>query len=51
MNSVSPVVFVVDDDSAVRRGVGRLLRSAGFATATFALAREFLGKLPRDARY
>jgi FixJ family two-component response regulator len=49
MNSLSPVVFVVDDDSAVRRDVGRLLRFAGFATATFALAREFLDKLPSDA--
>ncbi len=49
MNSVSPVVFVVDDDSSVLRSVGRLLTFAGIVTETFATAREFLDKLPPDA--
>ena len=36
------MVFVVDDDASVRRGLERLLRSAGYAVVTFASAREFL---------
>jgi FixJ family two-component response regulator len=35
-------VFVVDDDPSVRRGLERLLRSAGSRAETFASAREFL---------
>ena len=35
-------VFVVDDDSSVRGGLGRLLKSVGLAVETFASAREFL---------
>jgi FixJ family two-component response regulator len=35
-------VFVVDDDASVRRGVARLLRSAGHRVETFASAHEFL---------
>jgi hypothetical protein len=31
-------VFVVDDDAAVRRALGRLLRSAGYEPETFACA-------------
>jgi FixJ family two-component response regulator len=37
-----PTVFVVDDDSSLRRGLGRLLRSAGWNVETFASAREYL---------
>lgn len=37
-----PTVFIVDDDAAVRKGLARLLRSAGLAVATFASPREFL---------
>ena len=39
---LSPTVFVVDDDAAVRKAVSRLLRSAGIAVAAFASPREFL---------
>jgi FixJ family two-component response regulator len=35
-------VTVVDDDAAVRKGLARLLRSAGHAVETFASAGEFL---------
>jgi FixJ family two-component response regulator len=35
-------VFVVDDDHAVRHGVGRLLASAGFQVKTYESAGEFL---------
>jgi PleD family two-component response regulator len=35
-------VFVVDDDASVRKGITRLLSSAGYHTETFASAEEFL---------
>jgi FixJ family two-component response regulator len=35
-------VFIVDDDSSVRKGLTRLLRAAGFNVESFASAREFL---------
>jgi len=41
-NQIESKVFIVDDDPSVRRGVARLLRSAGFQVETFASAREFL---------
>jgi FixJ family two-component response regulator len=37
-----PLVFIVDDDSSVRKGLARLVRAAGFDVETFASAREFL---------
>jgi FixJ family two-component response regulator len=37
-------VAVVDDDPSVRRGLSRLLRSAGYQVETYASAREFLEK-------
>ena len=42
----APMVFVVDDDEAVRSGVARLLRAHGMQVTTFASAREFL-RCPR----
>ena len=42
MTEATRAVFVVDDDVSVRRGLERLLRSAGYAVVTFASAREFL---------
>ena len=35
-------VVVVDDDPSVRRGLERLLRSAGYRVETFVSARDFL---------
>ncbi len=35
-------VFIVDDDSSVRKGLNRLIRAAGFNVESFASAREFL---------
>lgn len=40
--SGAPVVFVVDDDASFRRGITRLLRSAGHTVVPFASAAEFL---------
>jgi len=45
MNLSSPTVFLVDDDPSVLRGLSRLLRSAGWSSATFPSAEEFLGAL------
>jgi FixJ family two-component response regulator len=42
MNDLSPVVFIVDDDSSVRRSLERLVRSVGLAAKSFASAKEFL---------
>lgn len=39
-----PTVFIIDDDASVRKGLSRLLRSAGFEVETFATAEQFLGR-------
>ena len=39
-----PVIAIVDDDPSVRRGLQRLIRSAGWNTETFASAQEFLDR-------
>jgi FixJ family two-component response regulator len=47
-------VFVIDDDPWVRKGVSRLLRSAGYEVETFASARDFLdrpGSSPRGPAF
>ena len=44
MPEVKEVVYVVDDDPGVRKGLARLLRSAGLAVETFASAAAFLGR-------
>ena len=41
-------VFVVDDDSAVRRSLERLVRTVGLDVVTFASAQEFLDHGPPD---
>jgi len=40
-------VFVVDDDASVRKGLGRLLRSAGFDAEVFGSAEALLQQVPR----
>lgn len=42
MNSENGLVFLIDDDPSVRRGVSRLLRSAGFKNEAFNSASDFL---------
>jgi FixJ family two-component response regulator len=47
MNDSDPIVFVVDDDPAVREAVGRLIASIGLRVETFGSTREFLnGRRP-----
>jgi FixJ family two-component response regulator len=36
------LVFLIDDDASVRKGVSRLLRSAGYASEAFGSASDFL---------
>ncbi len=42
------LVFVVDDDASVRRGLLRLLRSAGHRVEAFASVQEFLDRPEHD---
>jgi len=42
MKDAAPVVFVVDDDEAVREAVGKLIASVGLRAVTFASTRDFL---------
>lgn len=42
MSEPAPIVFVVDDDSSVRRSLARLLKAHGYQTQLFASAQEFL---------
>ena len=46
MTDSEPIVFVVDDDSSVRKALQRLVQSVGMKVETFAGAREFLARLP-----
>jgi FixJ family two-component response regulator len=47
MTGSAPIVFVVDDDPAVREAVGKLINSVGLRVETFASTKEFLdGKRP-----
>jgi FixJ family two-component response regulator len=45
----TPLICVVDDDASVRRALCRLLRSAGFAVATFASGEDFLAAGARES--
>jgi len=38
------LVFLIDDDASVRRGVSRLLRSAGYKNEAFRSASDFLAR-------
>lgn len=48
MSEPRPVVFVIDDESSVRKSLGRLLTAAGFRVEAFASAQEFLQHPPDD---
>ena len=43
------VIAIVDDDPSVRRGLERLIRSAGWKAETFASAQEFLARAGDEA--
>jgi FixJ family two-component response regulator len=44
MSGAGELVGVVDDDQSVRRGLRRLLRSAGYAAETFDSAEDYLAR-------
>ncbi len=46
-----PMISIVDDDKSVREAANMLIKSLGYATATFASAEEFLesGRLRNTA--
>jgi len=46
---VSPTVFIVDDDSMVRRSLARLLRAAGYQVETYPSPRDLMAQLGADA--
>jgi FixJ family two-component response regulator len=46
MMTYAPLVVVVDDDDAVSKAFARVLRAAGFDTATYSSAEEFLTAPP-----
>jgi len=48
MSESDAVVFVVDDDPAIRDALTSLLRSVGLAVETFGSAQDFLNRLPPD---
>jgi FixJ family two-component response regulator len=48
MTDPKPTVFVIDDDSSVLKSLGRLLKSLGFDTETFASAELFLARKHYD---
>ena len=49
MSAEEPVVFVVDDDQAVREGTKSLIETVGLRVETFRTAREFLSSARPDA--
>jgi len=42
------VVYIVDDDDSVRRGLSRLMRSAGLPSENFSSAEEFLAEVDEE---
>jgi FixJ family two-component response regulator len=44
MMRANSLVFLIDDDASVRKGVSRLLRSAGYKSEAFASASDFLAR-------
>ena len=46
MTSQSQLVFVIDDDESVRKGLKRLLRSANYESEVFKSASDFLARPP-----
>ena len=45
MEQNPPTVAVVDDESAIRKALGRLLRAAGFGVETYPSGAQFLNSL------
>jgi FixJ family two-component response regulator len=48
MTATESLVFLIDDDASVRKGVGRLLRAAGHQSEIFTSASDFLARPPHS---
>jgi FixJ family two-component response regulator len=48
MTPPNSLVFVIDDDASVRKGLARLLRSAGYKSEVFESAADFLARPPHN---
>ena len=48
MLSPNSLVFAIDDDASVRKGLARLLRSAGYKSEIFESASDFLARPPHS---
>lgn len=48
MPEACPVVFVVDDDDSLRRGLERLLRAEGYTVEAFESAQAYLQRPPHE---
>src|SRR5512132_2031107 len=48
MTTGKSLVFLIDDDASVRKGVARLLRAAGYESEIFASASDFLTRPPHS---
>jgi FixJ family two-component response regulator len=48
MTDKDVVIFVIDDDASVRKGLSFLIRSAGYQVETFVSAEEFLSRASMD---
>jgi len=46
MDTLTPLISIVDDDPSVRRALNRLVGSAGYLVETFGSAGDFLGSTP-----
>ncbi|MDO8675388.1 MAG: response regulator, partial [Candidatus Omnitrophota bacterium] len=49
MSSDKKQIYIVDDDESVRRALGFLMASYGFAVETFSCAEEFFNAVPNSA--
>jgi FixJ family two-component response regulator len=48
MNNDTCIVYVVDDDASVRKGLKRLLQASGFEVLCYASAAEYLNNDDRS---
>jgi FixJ family two-component response regulator len=48
MNGPNPTIFIIDDDSSMRRALSYLLQSAGYKVETYSSAEKFLQRDPYD---
>jgi FixJ family two-component response regulator len=49
VKKIDPIVYVVDDDAAVREAIKNLLESVGMQVQTFVSGAEFMARAPAEA--